>query len=76
MGVTTTSAVSASTSGSAVVCGSSELDRSELGTCSVVDIVGGATISVELGSRVFTRLVEVMDELFTKREKLFSVSIF
>jgi hypothetical protein len=49
MGVTTTSAVSASTSGSAVVCGSSELDRSELGTCSVVDIVGGTTTSVELG---------------------------
>jgi hypothetical protein len=76
MGVTTTSAVSASTGGSAVVCESKELDRCELGTCNAVEIVGGTTIIVELVSRVFIRLAEATDELFAKREKLFSVSIF
>jgi len=72
------SAVSASTMGSAVVSGGSELETCVDGARS---IDGEANEDVEnafanvVASRACTRLVEAMVELFAKREKLFSVSI-
>ena len=78
MGVTITSAVSASTEGSVVVSGSSELETCVDGARSidgeVDEDVENAFDSV-VAPRVCTRLVEAMIELLAKREKLFSVSI-
>lgn len=78
MGVTITSAVSASTEGSVVVSEGSELETCVDGTRSsdgeVDEDVENAFDNV-VASRVCTRLVEATIELLAKREKLFNVSL-
>jgi hypothetical protein len=78
MGVTMISAVFASTRGSAVVSGGSELETCVDGARSIereIDEDVENAFDNVVASRACTRLVEAMVELFAKREKLFSVSI-